>query len=69
MIKLDSNSNRYHSDEELRRQFAELQVKNITIANFDAHDNEISLSFPSLRLTADVSILGMLLCNMMSKSM
>lgn len=49
------DSNRYHSDEDIKRQFAEMEGKNITIANFDANDSEISMHFPSLRLTADVS--------------
>lgn len=38
-----------------------MEGKNITIANFDANDNEISMHFPSLRLTTHVSKLIVLI--------
>lgn len=46
---------RYHTDGEIKRQFAEIEKKHVTIANFDANDNEITMAFPSLRVTEDVS--------------
>lgn len=47
---------RYHTDDEIKGQFADLERKHVTIANFDANDNEISMVFPSLKVTADVSL-------------
>lgn len=32
-----------------------MERKFVTIANFDANDNEISMVFPTLKVTADVS--------------
>lgn len=48
------NLDRYHTDDEIKGQFAEMERKFVTIANFDANDNEISMAFPSLKVTADV---------------
>lgn len=48
---------RYHTDDEIKSQFAAMERKFVTIANFDANDNEISMAFPSLKVTADVSLL------------
>lgn len=45
---------RYHTDEQIKRTFAEIERKYVTIANFEANDNEISMAFPSLTVTADV---------------
>lgn len=44
----------YHTDEQIKQRFAEIERKYTTIANFDANENEISMSFPSLTVTADL---------------
>lgn len=46
---------RYRSDNEIKRHFTEIERNYKTIASFDANDNEISMAFPSLRVTSDVS--------------
>lgn len=46
---------RYHTDDQIKQQFAEMERKHMTIANFDANENEISMAFPSLKITDDVS--------------
>lgn len=45
---------RYHTDQEIKTQFAEIERKFPTIATFEANENEISMAFPSLTITADV---------------
>lgn len=51
---------RYHLDDEIKSQMAELETKNLTVANFDANDSEVSMAFPTLRITDDVSILSLI---------
>lgn len=46
---------RYHTDEEIQRTFAELENRNVKVANFEVNDNVVSHAIPSLRVTADVS--------------
>lgn len=46
---------RYHSVNDIKSQFAEMERRNSSVANFDVNENEFSLYFPSLKLTADVS--------------
>lgn len=46
---------RYHTDKEIKKTFAELEQKYMTTANFEANENEVSMAFPSLKVTSDVS--------------
>lgn len=50
---------RYHSDDEIKRNLAEIESKHVKEASFDANDNEISMVIPSLKVTANVSIENM----------
>lgn len=50
---------RYHSDDEIKRTLAEMDGKHIKEASFDANDNEISMAVPSLKVTANVSMLSL----------
>lgn len=52
--KRNQSNFRYHTDEQIKQTFAEIERKYVTIANFEANDNEISMAFPSLTVTADV---------------
>lgn len=46
---------RYHSNQQIKSQLAEMEQKHVTIASFDANDNEVSMMFPSLKVTSEVS--------------
>lgn len=46
----------YHTDEQIKQKFAEIERKHVTIANFQANENEIFMAFPSFTVTADVRI-------------
>lgn len=54
---------RYRTDQEIKARFAEIERKSPTIATFNANENEVSMSFPSLTITADVSSLIILFPN------
>lgn len=45
----------YHSNEDIRRQMAEIENRNSLIATFEYADNEFSINYNSIKLTADVS--------------
>lgn len=45
---------RYHTDDAIKQQMADLETKNFKVANFEANDNEISMVIPSLKITDDV---------------
>lgn len=48
---------RYHTDEEIRKTLGELENRNRLVATFEVNDNEVSRVIPSLRVTANVSVL------------
>lgn len=47
----------YHTDQEIKTKFAEIERQFPTVAAFEANENEVSMAFPSLTVTADVRLL------------
>lgn len=54
---LPFSASRYHTDQEIKTSFAEIERKFPTVSSFDANENEISMNFPSVTATADVRTL------------
>lgn len=49
--------NRYHTDDDIKKSMAQLGYRNAQLAAFEVNDNEISSEIPSLRVTANVSLI------------
>lgn len=46
---------RYHTDIEIKNSMAEIEKKHMSIASLDPNENELSMSYPQLKVTHDVS--------------
>lgn len=57
---------RYYTDQEIKSRFAEIERNFPTIATFDANENEVSMAFPSLTVTADVRSVKNLSANLVN---
>lgn len=45
---------RYHSNDEINQQMAELEQRQWKVANFESNENEVSMKYHSLKVTSDI---------------